>query len=178
MIINIGSTNQVKIEAVKETISDYKFLQGSTIQPQNVSSEVRNQPLSLEETITGAKNRARSAFTEQCNYSIGLESGLYKSNHAKAGYLDICVCAVYDGENFSLGFSQPIEFPINLTNAIINEGIDANQAANKTELTSNDSIGSKEGIVGIITKGKVTRKEHTKQAIRGALIHLENPTLY
>jgi non-canonical (house-cleaning) NTP pyrophosphatase len=40
-------------------------------------------------------------------------------------------------------------------------------------MTTNENIGSEEGAIGILTKGRMTRKEYTKQALRTALIHLE-----
>jgi non-canonical (house-cleaning) NTP pyrophosphatase len=35
-------------------------------------------------------------------------------------------------------------------------------------------LGSAEGIIGVLTKGRLTRKEYVKQAITMALINLEN----
>jgi len=49
-----------------------------------------------------------------------------------------------------------------------------NQAFSRAGLTNNPKLGSQEGAVGLLTKGRLTRKEYTKQAIRTALIHLEN----
>ena len=43
----------------------------------------------------------------------------------------------------------------------------------KLGITKNPQIGSEEGAIGIVTKGRLDRKEYTKQALRMALIHLE-----
>ena len=48
-----------------------------------------------------------------------------------------------------------------------------NDAAHKAGLTKNPKVGSAEGLVGIMTKGRLTRKEYTKEAIRTALIHID-----
>jgi non-canonical (house-cleaning) NTP pyrophosphatase len=56
---------------------------------------------------------------------------------------------------------------------IVKEGLDMSQAINKAGLTKNKDIGSAEGAIGILTKGRMDRKEYTKQALRTALIHLE-----
>ena len=48
-----------------------------------------------------------------------------------------------------------------------------NEAALKAGLTPKKNVGSAEGLVGIVTKGKLSRKEYTKEAIRMALIHLD-----
>ena len=56
---------------------------------------------------------------------------------------------------------------------MLNDGLDMNDAARKVGLTNNPQIGSAEGVIGIMTKGRLTRKEYTKEAIRTALIHID-----
>ena len=58
------------------------------------------------------------------------------------------------------------------------EGVHIDQAAFRTGLTKNNDIGEAEGVIGILTKGRVKRKDYNKQAIITALIHLENPELF
>ena len=48
----------------------------------------------------------------------------------------------------------------------------------KMEITKKRKIGSGEGLIGILTKGRVSRKDYTKQAIRMAMVQIENPELY
>jgi inosine/xanthosine triphosphatase len=177
MKIIVGTKNNTKISAVQEIISDYDFLKNSEVIGIETESGVNDQPKSLEETIRGAKNRAEKVF-ENCNYSIGIESGLMKVPETKSGFMDVCVCAIFDGKNFHLGLSSAFEYPKEITRLITEEGLNATEAANKIDLTKNPELGSAEGIIGIVTKGRITRKEYTKQAIRTALIHLENPELY
>lgn len=174
MKIIIGTTNKAKIEAVEEMIKDYNFLAESKVEGVSVESGVSDQPLSLDETITGAMNRARSAFSD-CDYSIGLESGLMTVPKTKSGYMDLCACAIFDGKEFHLGLSSAWEFPNpEVMKLMLEDGLDMSQAINKVGLTNNPEIGSEEGAIGILTKGRLTRKEYTKQAILTALIHLEN----
>ena len=98
--IKIGSQNKVKIGAVTEILRDYPHLAHAALESVDASSEVSDQPKSLDETIQGATNRARNAFRD-CDYSIGLESGLMLVPNTKTGYMDVCVCAIYDGKEFS-----------------------------------------------------------------------------
>jgi len=177
MIINIGTANEAKVEAVKETISDYDILKDAKIVSLEVSSGVEDQPKTIEETIKGAKNRAKNAF-KNCNYSIGLESGLMIVPETKTGYMDVCVCAIYDGKEFHLGFSSAFEYPKEAVRLVFEEGLDITQAFNKLKLTDNPRLGAAGGAIGILTKGRMKRKEYTKQAITTALIHLENPKLF
>jgi inosine/xanthosine triphosphatase len=177
MRINLGSKNPTKIAALKETISAYDFLSGAEIVPMEVESGVSPQPKSLDETITGATNRAKAAFSN-CGYSIGIESGLMKVPQAKSGYMDLTVCIIYDGKEPHLGLSSAFEFPPEITKMIHEKGLDANQASFKFGLTKHENVGSLEGAVGVLTKGRVTRKDYTKQAIQMALIQIENPSYY
>ena len=175
MKICVGSTNQVKIEAVREALSEYGL--DAEIISVKASSDVSEQPKSLDETIKGAMNRAKNAFSN-CTYSIGLESGLVPIPHTKTGYMDICACAIYDGKEFHLGMSSAFEYPREMTRLVFEENLDIDQAAFKTGLTKNPDVGSKEGVIGILTKGRLLRKDYTKQAVVTALIHLENPHLF
>ena len=173
MKINIGSTNKSKINAVSEIIKDYEHLSAARIEGIEANSGVSAQPKSLDETIMGAMNRAKSVFGD-CDYSIGLESGLMSVPNTKSGYMDVCVCAIYDGKEFHLGLSSAWEFPDKkVTDLMLKDGLDMSQAINKAGLTKNPLIGSEEGAIGILTKGRMDRKEYTKQSLRTALIHLE-----
>ena len=55
MRIGVGSTNKVKVNAVKEVIADYEMFKNAEVVPVGTSSGVSDQPLSLQETINGAK---------------------------------------------------------------------------------------------------------------------------
>ena len=173
MKIKVGTKNKAKLDSVIEIIEDYPHLKNSEIEGVSTDSGVSDQPKSLEETINGAINRAKGIFLD-CDYSIGIESGLMSVPMSKSGYMDVCVCAIYDGRECHLGLSSAWEFPDpSVTNLMINDGLDMSQAINKAGMTKNENIGSAEGVIGILTKGRMTRKEYTKQALRTALIHLE-----
>ena len=172
MIINIASHNPTKIKALREIIRDYDNLNLAAVIDVDGCSRVSEQPITLEETILGAMNRAREAFKD-CDYSVGLESGLMAVPYTQTGYMDVCACAIFDGHNYYLGLSSAWEPPATVVHYIINEGLDMNEAALKAGLTPKKNVGSAEGLVGIVTKGKLSRKEYTKEAIRMALIHLD-----
>ncbi len=169
----VGTKNQAKIDAVAEILRDYPHLQDAEVQGADTSSGVSDQPKSLDETIQGAQNRAKSVYAE-CDYSVGIESGLMQVPHTKSGYMDVCVAAIYDGEQYHLGLSSGWEFPDpEVTKLMTEGGLDMSQAINKAGMTADPSIGSKAGAIGILTKGRVDRKEYTKQALRMALIHID-----
>ncbi len=173
MHIRVGSKNQAKVTAVEEILRDYSHLAQAEVEGVEVDSGISSQPKSLDETIQGAMNRARKVF-QNCDYGIGLESGLMQVPYSKGGFMDVCACAIYDGKEYHLGLSSAWEFPdVSVTRIMIEEGLDMSQAINKAGLTDNPDIGSDLGAIGILTKGRIDRKEYTKQALRTALIHLE-----
>lgn len=170
--IKIASPNPVKIQALKEIIQDYSHLRDAEVVAVDVSSGVGDQPKSLEETIKGAMNRAKNAYSD-CDYSFGIESGLMAVPHTKTGYMDVCVCAIFDGREHHLGLSSAWEMPKKVAEYILHDGLDMNEAAYKAGLTKNQEIGSAEGLVSIVTRGRLTRKEYTQECIRTALIHID-----
>lgn len=177
MKICVGSTNQVKIEAVRETIRSYPLLKDAVVTGVPTDSKISDQPFSVDETITGAKNRAEAAFHD-CDYSIGIESGFMKIPHTKTGYLEMTVAVVYDGTRFHIGFGPCFECPPKVMEIMRTENVNLSDACWKAGLSKDNSIGSDIGIIGILTKRRKTRKDYTQDALTMALIALENKELY
>ena len=180
MKIIIGTTNKSKSEAVREVFSEYEMFSGADLEFVSVDSGVSDQPKSLEESVRGAQNRARNAFSSQfgCDYSMGIESGLFEIPLSDGSWGDLCVCVIFDGKNFAHGFSCGIELPQKITDLMLNDGLDMTQASNEAGLSKNPKLGEAEGLIGVLTKGRISRKRYTKQAIMTALIKLENKDLY
>lgn len=176
MIIAIGSTNRAKVAALEETIKHYPSFQEAKILSFSVPSEVADQPMSLHETIRGAKNRAKNAFVAcgHCHLSFGIESGLMMVPETSTGFLESSICCIFDGKEFYFGQSCAFELPQEILNLIVKDKLDLSQACLRSGVTTNPNLGSAEGFIGILTKGRITRKEYTKQAIVTALIHVEN----
>lgn len=180
MIIAIGSTNPIKVSAFEEVMKNYVLLQDAKIHPISVSSDVSDQPLSLNETVRGAKNRARNAFNE-CHgrlFSIGIESGLMEVSESKTGFMEFCVCCVYNGKDYYFGQSCAFELPQAIINLIINEKKELGDACFQAGYTTNPKLGAAEGLISILTNGRINRKEYTKQAIITALIQIEKAELF
>lgn len=177
MIINIGSKNPSKIEAVREVLREYESLEIDQINSIEVSSCVPEQPFGWNDTIEGSKERARKSFIN-CDYSIGLESGLIQLPNSKSHFYDVGVCSIFDGYFYSLGFSGGFEVPKKLVDLIMKEGINLSQACYEYGLSPDENIGSREGIVGLLTNKRIDRKEQIKQSIYMALPKIENPDLY
>lgn len=180
MIIAVGTKNIIKLQAVEEVIQDYPSLAAAAIHSFSVPSEIAEQPLSLEEIILGAKNRAKNAFkaSATCTYSFGIESGLFEAKGTQTGFLEACICCIYDGSIQAVGLSCGFEIPPSILSLVLNGNRDLSQACYESGVTTNAKLGSAEGLIGILTKGRVDRKEYTKQCIRTALIQVENAPSY
>lgn len=178
MKIIVASLNPQKIAAVKETLPDYPMFEGAEIISASVSSGVSDQPRGLEEIVKGAVQRAKAAFSNDARYSFGIESGVFDVPYTKSGIMDICICAIYDGEEIHLGASSAFEIPNSVAKLMRENKIDMSQATQFAGLTKSQNVGSQEGLVGILTNGRLKRLEYTKQAVLTALIHLENAHIF
>jgi inosine/xanthosine triphosphatase len=180
MIITVGSINPVKVKAVEEVIKKYARIADAQVLSFSVPSQVSEQPLSLKEIIQGAKNRARNAFNTPllCNYGFGIESGLFEVPESRTGYLESCVCCIYDGVNYYIGLSCGFEIPPRILDLILNKGITLSVACYESGITNSENLGSEQGLIGILTEGKINRKEYTKQSIITALIQIQNSDWY
>ncbi len=186
MIIHIGSINKTKIEAVTTILADYPDFQKTKtalkIKAFTVSSDVAEQPMTLEETIQGAINRAKNAFNQEqgCNYSIGIESGYYTTKLPELNdmYFNTTICAIYDGKEFYIGQTSSYQESTTIMEIIKAEQVDTSEAYKRAGLTTLQKIGNEHGSVSLLTNGRINRMQYTMEAIRMALIKIEKPELY
>ncbi len=170
--IHVGSTNPIKLEAVRRAIDEWGRFPAFEIIGREVASGVSEQPTSLDDTIRGAIARARHAF-EGCDLSVGLEDGLMRVPSTQSGYMNVCACAIFDGRRDHLGLASAFEYPIEVVRLVIDEGLDVTQAFVKAGLSDNHRLGAAEGAIGLLTNGRLTRTEYAAQAVAMALIHLQ-----
>ena len=175
MRVVVGSTNETKIDAVKEVLLTYGFANPEVIGVP-VTIEIFGHPKTLKKIVKGAMDRARQAF-QDCDYSVGIEGGLMNVPYTQTGHMEVAVCAFYDGKRFFLGLSPAFEWPKEVVNLIRN-GLDGSQALKEAGITNHHKIGTKEGGIGIFTKGNMNRKEYNKNAVAMALIQIVNPSYY
>jgi inosine/xanthosine triphosphatase len=175
MIVNIGSKNPNKFNAVKEAFLLFEQFQNACFESIAADSEISNQPVGFEETITGAANRSKNAFL-QCAFSVGLESGLVPIPLTRTGYMNLSVCVIYNGKELYTGISPAFELPDNITKLVIHEKLELDEAILKSGLSANPRIGYSEGIIGVLTDGVVTRKDYMLPAVTMAMAQLL-PTL-
>ena len=155
-----------------------------------MSSEVPEQPFGLSQIVKGAKTRAENSYKlGNCTYGIGIESGIYEIYDT---WFDTCVGAIFyggprsvgssmsmDSREFNLiGFSSAFPIPNKVGKLIQEKKLNLGQALYELGLTSNPQLGLAEGAIGLLTKGRMTRKEQIKIGLRMALVSLENPEMF
>ena len=169
-LIYVASLNKNKVNAVKEVFPSFR------VEGISCNSGVSDQPVSLPEIIKGAINRSRSVFKSTCEYSVGIEDGISPVPETRSGYMNFCVCAIFDGNRIFLGLGPGFEYPLDCTKKVVDEGITISEAF--VPLSGKPDIGYEEGIIGWLTGGDINRKDYTKHAVKMAKIQIENPELY
>jgi len=187
--IAVGTGNKCKLAAVAAVKLKHSLLTNYVISSHKVESGIQDQPDNLEMTIEGAQNRARSSWQEAnvqelekntehttTIIALGIESGLFftKSNRC----YDVCVCSsTNDGITFNEGMSCAFEIPPPVVRYVM-LGQDLSQASNAAGLTNNENLGEAEGLIGILSGGRITRQDYTEQSVLTSLMWLGNEELY
>jgi inosine/xanthosine triphosphatase len=172
MKIAVGSTNPVKIRAVENV---FKRAYGEVaVEGVAAASGVPSQPFG-EETVTGAINRAKSAYApEKFDLGVGIEAGLFKLSEAEIT-IDIQYCAIYDGSWLTLGCGSGFEYP----SVVLGEVLSGKEVGDvMSRMAGVEGLGEKQGAIGYLSKGMLDRTQLTEQSVFMALIPRMNPSLY
>jgi inosine/xanthosine triphosphatase len=172
MNVNIASQNPTKVQAVKEVFQESGWYPNINFSNFAVSSDISDQPVGMGETIQGAINRAKNAFKD-CQLSVGIESGMVEVPLTTTGYMNMTACVIYDGTECFVGLGPGFELPQDVTKIITEEKMELDHAMKKLMHSSENHDGYKEGVISLLTKGKITRKEYTKPAIWMALARMK-----
>jgi inosine/xanthosine triphosphatase len=88
MRVAVGSTNPVKIKAVRNTLKCLSIK--ASVKGVEVSSDVSSQPIGQNSIIKGAIGRARRALRSgNFDLGVGIEAGLVNVTHVQSGFLDV-----------------------------------------------------------------------------------------
>ena len=172
-IIVVGSKNPVKLNA---TINILKKIYGEIdVSPIDVESGVPDQPFGLDETIKGAVNRAKKAYSDNVDLSVGIESGLMETPKTITGYIDLQWCAIFDGERITLGVSSGFEYPPEVVKEVL-KGFEVGDVMDR--ITGITDLGTKKGAVSHLSKDMLDRTENTEQCVLTAMIPRMNEQVY
>lgn len=177
MLVVVGSDNPVKIKAVENV---FKAWYGDCeIIGRHVETELPGQPLDLSQTIEGAIRRAQKAIdlSPNADFSVGIEAGIMKIPNEDWRYFDQQIVAVLDSKGWmTLGGGPSFEHPESVLKQVLVEGKEVGDVFETVSGTPN--IGRKEGAVGYLSQGRVSRLSITEVAVSMALIPRIRPSLY
>ena len=177
MRIAVGSTNPVKIEAVRRIFSRIYSRDKVEVFGVQVDSGISIQPFG-EETIEGAVNRAKEAIVKaDADLGVGIEAGLLKFPRTMTGYVDIQWCAVVDREGrLTVGCNSGFEYPPKVVSKVLDENREVGEVMD--ELTGIKDLGENVGAIGVLSKGLLDRVSLSEQAVLMAMIPRLNLDFY
>lgn len=167
MVVGVGSTNKVKVQAVVEALSGKM----PTVQVLGcaVSSMVSAQPMSDEETKRGAFERAVGAQKKlRSTWGVGLEGGVFLDQGQVWNTVWCCVVDEQGKTSFANG--SRFLLPDKLSRALL-KGIEMGDAMDA--LTGISDVRIKMGMLGVVTDGWVNRESeycHLVQLTMGRLL--------
>ncbi len=172
--VNVGTRNPVKLAAV-EAVFARVFDAELEVRAVAVEPGVPAEPFG-EEVARGALQRARQALrAREGDFGVGIEAGLVW-NPVFGVYFDVQFCAIVDrAGRVTAGHGPGFVYPPEVI-AQVKRGRPVGEVM--AELTGIPEIGRREGSVGYLSRGLLTRKELTEQAVLAALIPRIRPELY
>jgi non-canonical (house-cleaning) NTP pyrophosphatase len=202
IIVAVGSTRRPKLDAVTAAFSFFSFaFPDFEIVGVEVASGVRHTPLTREDLMTGARQRAealvRIARTQNkpWNYFIGLEGGI--DVVAATDVMpsldivpDVDVVAearnrwvflenwayITDGTIGSFGQSGAILLPENLARIVVDDGVELSEAIDA--FAGRQGIRDAEGAWGILSRNLISRQEAFRVAVLNAMAPFYNREVY
>lgn len=170
--VNVGTRNPVKVAAV-EAVFARVFGPELEVRGVAVDSGVPPEPFG-EEIARGALQRAKRAL-QDADYGVGIEAGLVW-NEVLQTHFDVQFCVIVDRSGrVTAGHGPGFVYPPQVL-AEVKRGRAVGEVM--AELTGIPEIGRREGSVGYLSKGLLTRQKLTEQAVLAALIPRIRPELY
>ncbi len=170
MKIAVGTTNPVKLQAVHAVFALLFPDKTCEVLGVKVSSGVNDQPMSDTESVKGARTRAKAAFQaiKGADFGVGLEGGLEQVENL---WFTGNIACVVSNSKTGYGMSPKVLIPQELMDEISN-GHDLSEAMHT--VTGIADIGKKQGLLGYVTMGHITRQSASEQAIVAALASILN----
>lgn len=171
-LVAVGSGNPVKLAAVTQVLRG--VWPGARVEARPVPSGVADQPFGDEETIAGARERARAARSAlDADLGIGLEGGVVDS---PSGMRTCAWCVIVhrDGRE-GAGGSLAMPLP-GAVARMIREGTELGHAMDALVAERGTKHGK--GAVGILTDGRIDRQGAYEVLVTYALAPFLTPELF
>lgn len=172
MKIAVGSLNPVKIAAARTVLS--RLYPDAAVEGIEVDPGVPEMPLTEEEAIAGARQRARLAKESlSADLGIGFEGGAasFEGELMTAGW-----AAVFDGKRYGLGGGGHLPLPAEVARMIREEKLELGTAIDR--LIGGENTKQKAGAIGVLTRGLSSRRQAYESILIYALAPFISPQWY
>lgn len=175
MKVIVGSSNPAKIEGVKLAFSEY--FKEFEIEAVKVESNVANQPVN-EQIYIGASNRVKNVRKiveekgREADFYVAIESGITN----RLGEWAIIQVAVIEDKNGYSSFGISSGFPV--AEKYVEEIINTDLGKVMDKIFDEEELRKGKGGINLLTKGKITRIDLTKQAFIMALTKFINDDIW
>jgi inosine/xanthosine triphosphatase len=185
--IVVGSTRRPKLGAAKEAATAIAPLLGEGVALEvvgyEVESGVNHTPLSREELMRGARQRAdavREMLLAQgalADFFVGLEGGLNiaQENGVRRVFLESWAY-VSDRSSGHFGCSGSIELPEALAEEVLSRGTELSVAIDR--FAGAMGIRDGEGAWGVLSRNLISRQESFRLAVIAAFAPFYNERMY
>jgi len=171
--IIVASTNPVKIAAARAGFAAMFPGEAFDARGLSVPSGVSDQPMSDEETLAGAFNRARAVRVQQpdADFWAGIEGGCEEKHGDLWAFAWVVVLAGdRAGKSRTAAFTLPHEIA-----ALVRQGVELGEADDRVFGRSNSKQDN--GAVGILTADVIDRARYYEHAVALALVPFKNLAL-
>lgn len=187
----MGSRNPAKVDPVRDVAA--ALFPGAAVTGVGVDSGVSAQPASDEEAIAGAISRAEAALAlagagagsaegaadlaglrgQSTVFGVGIEAGVA----SVGGRLFGCTWAAVVSGDGTIGLGSSARFQVP---PVVAEGIARGEEMGEVmaRVFGDARIREREGAMGVVSSGHVTRRSATVQAVSFAFAPFVSPHLY
>lgn len=171
----VASTNPVKTEATKAALAKIFPSESFDLLAEAVETSVPDQPMSNEQTLSGARLRAeqaRSSYPDLA-YWVGIEGGVEQEFLGMASFAWVYIL----DKNGKKGFGKSATFYLpHKVAELVQEGKELGEADDI--VFGHAESKTKQGAIGILTNNVITRTDLYIQAVVTALIPFSKSALY
>lgn len=170
----IASYNPVKLRAVQGGFEAMFPGEQIEVVPVSVDSGVADQPSDSDETLAGARNRARSVSLAHpdADFWFGIEGGIEDRDSGMAAFAWVVVVS---GDAEGRGRTAEFVLPEAVAE-LVRDGLELGEADDRVFGRSDSK--RREGAIGLLTGNAIDRASLYREAVVMALIPFRNPSLY
>jgi inosine/xanthosine triphosphatase len=188
IIIAVGSTRKPKIEAVRDALAEFgPFLNGAAdfnVAAVEVPSGVRHTPLTREDLMAGARQRAEALIEiargeiHHWNYFVGMEGGLdvVREGSSRRVFLSSWAYVTDGAGPGAFGQSGAVQLPEALAKIVVDDGVELSKAIDA--FAGGRGIRDVQGAWGVLTQNIITRQDAFRVAVISAFAPFFNRKMF